>query len=41
MEHGNAEDRFAIAVREHSDTRADEDVDERPIVGHLPMLFYW
>ena len=22
-EHGNAEDRFAIAVREHSDTRAD------------------
>ena len=25
-EHGNAEDRFAIAVREHSDTRADEDV---------------
>ena len=41
MEHGNAEDRFAIAVREYSDTRADEDVDERPIVGHLPMLFYW
>ena len=35
-EHGNAEDRFAIAVREHSDTRADEDVDDRPIVGHLP-----
>ena len=23
-EHGNAEDRFAIAVRDHSDTRADE-----------------
>ena len=35
-EHGNAEDRFAIAVTEHSDTRADEDVDDRPIVGHLP-----
>ena len=35
-EHGNAEDRFAIAVRKHSDTRADEDVDDRPIVGHLP-----
>ena len=35
-EHGNAEDRFAIAVREHSDTRTDEDVDDRPIVGHLP-----
>ena len=28
-EHGNAEDCFTIAVREHSDTRADEDVDER------------
>ena len=34
-EHENAEDRFVIAVREHSDTRADEDVDNRPIVGHL------
>ena len=34
-EHENAEDHFAIAVREHSDTRADEDVDNRPIVGHL------
>ena len=31
-EHGNAEDCFAIAVREHRDTRADEDVDDRPIV---------
>ena len=40
-EHGNAEDHFAIAVREHGDTRADEDVDNRPIVGHLPMLFHW
>ena len=28
-EHGNAEDRFAIAVREHSDTKADEDVNQR------------
>ena len=35
-EHGNTEDRFAIAVREHSDTRTDKDVDDRPIVGHLP-----
>ena len=35
-EHGNAEDRFTIAVREHSDTRADEDVNNRPTVGHLP-----
>ena len=35
-EHGNAEDCFAIAVTEHSDSRADEDVDNRPIVGHLP-----
>ena len=34
-EHGNAEDRFAIAVTEHSDPRADKDVDDRPIVGHL------
>ena len=34
--YGNAEDPFAIAVREYSDTRADEDVDDRPIVGHLP-----
>ena len=34
-EHGPAEDRFAIAVRQHSDTIADEDVDDRPIVGHL------
>ena len=33
-EHGNTEDHFAIAVSEHSDTRADEDVDDRPIVGH-------
>ena len=35
-EHGNTEDRFVITVREHSDTRADKDVDERPIVGYLP-----
>ena len=35
-EHGNADDRFVITVREHSDTRADEDVDDRPIVRHLP-----
>ena len=34
-EHGNAENHFAIAVREHTDTRADENVDDRPIVGHL------
>ena len=34
--HGNAEDRFAIAVREHTDTRADEDVNDRPTVGQLP-----
>ena len=34
-EHGNAEDRFTNAVREHTDTRADEDVDNRPIFGHL------
>ena len=34
-EHGNAEDRFAIAVKSTL-TRADEDVDNRPIVGHLP-----
>ena len=32
-EHGNAENCFVIAFREHSDTRADEDV---PTVGHLP-----
>ena len=32
----DAEDRFAIVVREHSDTRADEDVDDGHIVGHLP-----
>ena len=36
-EHRNVEDSFAIAVREHSDTRADDDVDDRPIVGHLPL----
>ena len=34
-QHGNTEDSFAIAVREQSDTRPD-DVDDRPIVGHLP-----
>ena len=34
-EYGNAEDHFAITVREHSYTRADKDVDDRPIVGHL------
>ena len=36
-EYGNAEDRFAIAVTEHSGTGADEGVDDRPIVGHLPQ----
>ena len=36
MEHGNTEDHFVIPVSEHSDTRADEDVHDRPIVGHLP-----
>ena len=35
-EHGNAKHCFVIAVREHSDTRADEDVDDRPIARHLP-----
>ena len=30
-----------IAVREHSDTRTDENVNERPIVGHLLTLFHW
>ena len=30
------EDHSVIAVREHSDTRADEDVDDRHIVGRLP-----
>ena len=35
-EHGNAEDHFAIAITEHSDTRADEDADDRLVVGHLP-----
>ena len=29
-ERGNAKDCFAIAVREHSDNRADDDVDDRP-----------
>ena len=29
-EDGNAEDRFAVAVREHTDTSVG------PIVGHLP-----
>ena len=32
-EHGNTEDHFVIVVREHSDTGADEDVDDRPVVG--------
>ena len=32
---------FAIAVREHGGTKADEDVDNRPIVGHLLMFFHW
>ena len=36
---GNAEDSIAIAVGEHTDTRADEDVDDRPIVGHLAVPF--
>ena len=35
-EHGNAKNCFVIAVREHSDTRADEDVNDRPIARHLP-----
>ena len=35
-EHMNAEDRFVIAVRERSGAGADEDADNRPIVGHLP-----
>ena len=35
-EHGNVEDRFAIAVREDGGTRADE---VRPLVGHLPREF--
>ena len=36
-EHENTENHFAITVRQHSDTRADKDVDDRPIVGHLPQ----
>ena len=40
-EHENIEDHFSIAVREHSDTGADEDVDDRPIVGYLQTLFHW
>ena len=35
-EHGNVDDHFAIAVREHGGTRADE---ARPLVGHLPREF--
>ena len=35
-EHGNVDDRFAIAVREHGGTRADE---VRPIVVHLLREF--
>ena len=35
-EQRNAEDCFVITVREHTDTRADDDVDDRPVVGHLP-----
>ena len=34
-EDGNAEDRFAVAVREHTDIRADR-AGVRPIVRHLP-----
>ena len=34
-ERGNAEDRFAITVREHSGTKTVKDVNNRPIVGHL------
>ena len=33
----DTKDRFAITVSEHSDTRADEDVHDRPIVGHIPQ----
>ena len=36
MDEENSEDHFAIAVGEHIDTRADEDVDNRPLVEHLP-----
>ena len=38
-EHGNAEDRFVIAVREHSDTRADEDAGKtnRYMIQHAVM----
>ena len=39
-EHRNAEAGFAIAVREHSDTRNDEDVNDRHIVGHLPREYF-
>ena len=36
MDEENSEDYFAIAVGEHSDTKADKDVDNRPLVEHLP-----
>ena len=36
-EHENIDDRFAIAVREHGGTRADE--VSRPLVKHLPREF--
>ena len=35
-EHGKVDDRFAIAIREHGGTRADE---ARPLVRHLPREF--
>ena len=38
-EHRNTEHHFAITVREHSDTRADEDIDDRPILGHVVWQF--
>ena len=34
-EHGNAEDRLAISVREHSDTGTDD----KSVVGHLLLEF--
>ena len=35
-EHGNTEDRFAVAVIQHRPPRGDDDSDVRTTVGHLP-----
>ena len=36
MDEEDAEDHFVIAVGEQGDAKADEDVDDRSIVEHLP-----